>query len=100
MITLLVFGLTACKNGNVDSPDAGATPQSDTISYASDTLGGQTIRCSRQKGGLLDTIEYIKKLKLEPHPEGGYYRQPSGLPFREFRVNQKGRVVGAVSPAR
>ena len=38
MITLLVFGLTACKNGNVDSPDAGATPQSDTISYASDTL--------------------------------------------------------------
>ena len=44
----------------------------------------------------MDTIEYIKKLKLEPHPEGGYYRQPSGLPFREFRVSQKGRVVGAV----
>lgn len=38
MITLLVFGLTACKNGNVDSLDAGTSPQSDTISYASDTL--------------------------------------------------------------
>lgn len=38
MILLLVLGLTACKNSNVNSLDAGATPQSDTISYASDTL--------------------------------------------------------------
>ena len=35
---LLVLGLVACKNGNVNSPDAGTTPQCDTISYASDTL--------------------------------------------------------------
>ena len=38
LITLLVFGLATCKNGNVDRPDAGTTPQNDTISYASDTL--------------------------------------------------------------
>ncbi|MBQ4440891.1 MAG: hypothetical protein II899_02140 [Bacteroidales bacterium] len=38
LILLLVLGLTACKNSNVNSLDAGATPQSDTISYASDTL--------------------------------------------------------------
>lgn len=30
----------------------------------------------------MDTIEYIKKLKLEPHPEGGYYRQLFDLPIR------------------
>lgn len=35
---MLVFGLTACKNSNVNCPDAGTTPQNDTISYASDTL--------------------------------------------------------------
>lgn len=26
----------------------------------------------------MDANEYIKKLKLEPHPEGGYYRQVFG----------------------
>lgn len=35
---MLVFGLTACKNGNVNSLEADTTPQSDTISYDSDTL--------------------------------------------------------------
>ncbi len=44
----------------------------------------------------MNASEYIQKLGLVPHPEGGYYRQLSGLPFREFRVSQKGRVVGAV----
>lgn len=38
LILLLVLGLTACKNSNVNSLDAGTSPQSDTISYASDTL--------------------------------------------------------------
>ena len=44
----------------------------------------------------MKATEYIQKLGLEPHPEGGYYRQLFNLPFREFRVSQKGRVVGAV----
>ncbi len=35
---LLVIGLMACKNGNVNSLEADTTPQSDTISYDSDTL--------------------------------------------------------------
>lgn len=35
---MLVFGLMACKNGNVNSLEADTTPQSDTISYDSDTL--------------------------------------------------------------
>ena len=26
----------------------------------------------------MEANEYIKKLKLEPHPEGGYYRQVFG----------------------
>lgn len=33
--------------------------------------------------------EWVKELKLEPHPEGGYYRQTDRSPF-EYSIDRKG----------
>ena len=66
---MLVFGLMACKNGNVNSLEADTTPQSDTISYDSDTLKevkqydseGRRTGSWTYEGFRLDYRAYIKE---------------------------------------